>query len=84
VMTDLVEKVMAEGSSQMSLYDGDNKVFDIAHSTFLVHLSQFFFDSIHSQERNCFAPTSNFLRFFMTFAQQCISPTQFYRDSLNN
>lgn len=74
---------MLEGSSVM-LLSSESSAFDIAHSTFLVQLTQFFFDSIHAEERHTYHWTSHFLRFFMTFADECIHKNMFEKDELNN
>ncbi len=50
----------------------------------LVNLSQYFFDSIHSEERLTFCETSNFLKFFSKFALKYINVSQFEEDTLKN
>lgn len=50
----------------------------------LVNLSQFLFDSVHSEERQAFNETNNFLRFFAQFAKQAITKEKLSRDPLNN
>lgn len=48
----------------------------------LVNLSQFFFDSMHTEERLTFSETSNFLRFFSRFAQKHMTAASFEEDTL--
>ena len=63
--------------------DGYKNGYDLAHTTALVHFGQFFFDSIHTDERNAFSEKNNFLRFFYHFAK-CFSQNKFGKDELNN
>lgn len=67
VMVDVIGSIMQDGYDVCPLGHEDDDDwrpgFDIAHSTMLVHMGQFFFDSIHAEERLTFKESGNFLRF---------------------
>lgn len=68
----------------MNMTDSDsyetNSCFDQTHSTLLVNLGQFFFDSIHTEDRLLYKETNNFLKFFKEFSKEHISADSFEKD----
>ena len=60
-MAEVVSTIMNEACNQQG--------YDIGHKTLLVYLSQFFWDSMHSEERLAFKETNNFLKFFLEFSK---------------
>ncbi len=58
--------------------------YDLRHRTMLVNMGQFFFDSIHSEERLAFHENSYFLKFFVKFAKKEITKNKFERDHMGN
>jgi hypothetical protein len=51
--------MMEDGYDDQGIMDETG--FDVAHSTALVNLGQFFWDSIHTEERLAFNENSNFI-----------------------
>jgi uncharacterized protein YbgA (DUF1722 family) len=65
-MSNVVTVLMEEGYE--SMHDPLKRTgYDLAHSTMLVHLGSYFFDSIHSEERTAFSEKNSFMRFFYKF-----------------
>ncbi len=74
--------MMEDGYDDQGIMDETG--YDVAHSTALVNLGQFFWDSIHTEERLAFSENNNFIRFFSSFATQFIKKEHFYKDEMDN
>lgn len=48
----------------------------------LVNMGQFFWESMHTEERLAFKETNHFLKFFAEFAKKEILPSKFAKNSL--
>ena len=48
----------------------------------LVYMSQFFWDSMHSEERLAFKETNNFSKFFLEFSKKEITTEKFGKNHL--
>lgn len=90
VLTDFFGEVMKNGfvknlpqeeSKDDDMLDGG---FDIQHTTMIVNMAQFFFDSVHKEERMAFHQTSHFMQFFYEFTRVHLTTDKFGFDYLGN
>ena len=90
VLTDFFGEVMKNGfvKQQPQEESKDDTTldhgFDIQHTTMIVNMAQFFFDSVHKEERMAFHQTSHFMQFFYEFTRVHLTKDKFGVDYLGN
>jgi hypothetical protein len=66
------EELDAMEFNPMDFDEDSDSCYDKTHSTFFVHLGQFFFDSLLSDDRLNYKESSLFLKFFREFCRESI------------